>query len=298
MKKTISLKFVGVITGIVIGVACMVGAFLFIQNSGARASESAPQDVKTIKITGNSATVQFTTGEAVQGLLEYGTNPRELRTIVPDITANTVHNMNLTGLNPGTTYYYHYSVGETVYDNDGVPWMFSTKKDGSAPAATLPTTATTPANDPNALLSQQPTQPPAKPQVTLVIGTCPPTNNCAEIQKMMGKGCTSSDYVVCLKKNGSSSAATPTPEVAGANTQTLQTNPNISYGEAPEFISWQEAKELLTSCHVKGVVSGDVNDYTMDLNDGREMRGIAEPADLEATIKNLSCAPKPSYRRI
>ena len=41
---------------------------------------------------------------------------------------STIHSTTLSHLSPGKTYYYKIGVGEKIYDNEGIPYSFTTPK--------------------------------------------------------------------------------------------------------------------------------------------------------------------------
>ncbi len=220
--------------GAALSIPLAIGAFFLTQGVLTRANTARPQNVKVTEISDSRAVVTWTTDRESQGIVQYGLNPEEINRYAPEIVPKTEHAVELTLLTPKTPYYFRIEIGETVYDNDGIPWTFTTKAAGeqaevqgvsdSAGSGTrnvtngskkngsnrsgngdpvptlevvdekkllLPTSTTT-------VVLQRQTLQPAKKQ-----SVCPKTTNCNQIKSLLGKGCTSTEYVACVKKKGS-----------------------------------------------------------------------------------------------
>ncbi|MEK7633866.1 MAG: fibronectin type III domain-containing protein [Patescibacteria group bacterium] len=178
------------ISAIVIGLVIFVGlVFLYFTVFGTRAADFDPRDVVVSNIEKNSARITWATGVDTQGVVEYGTTPTALNFFAPEATKGKTHSLDLTLLSPNTTYYFDIRVGDTKYDNGGVPWTFTTK-------GTESSVPTTPTSAPTETVSQ-PT-----PVQTLEIsdGTSCNETDCAKIKEKLGKGCSTQDYFLCLKK--------------------------------------------------------------------------------------------------
>lgn len=123
--------------GITAGLVVVVGGFLLVQNVFTKASDSAPRDLIINGITTNSAKLSWTTDQETQGVIEYGSSPTSLNLFAPEPQKQKNHTVEITLLSPATSYYFQIRIGETKYDNGGVPWTFSTKLAGSdVPLAT------------------------------------------------------------------------------------------------------------------------------------------------------------------
>jgi len=86
--------------------------------------------VTTSGITSSSATITWTTNEASDSVVNYETSTA-LGTTMPDATLVTSHSIKLSGLSPGTTYYFEVQstdeAGNTETDNDkGAYYRFTT----------------------------------------------------------------------------------------------------------------------------------------------------------------------------
>jgi hypothetical protein len=108
-------------------------------NEGAYASDTTTLDravpvifgISSSDVTGTSATITWTTDEASDSVVNYGTTT-ELGTIVSDATMVMNHSVTLTGLTPETTYYYEVwstdSAGNTATDdNNEAYYNFTTE---------------------------------------------------------------------------------------------------------------------------------------------------------------------------
>ena len=142
--------------GVLAGLVVVVGGFLLVQNVFTKASDSAPRDLIINGITTNSAKLSWTTDQETQGVIEYGASPTSLNLFAPEPQQQKTHTVEITLLSPATSYYFQIRIGETKYDNGGVPWTFSTKIAGSdvpvaTPSATL---AVTPVSAPTTVPGQ------------------------------------------------------------------------------------------------------------------------------------------------
>lgn len=189
------------IVAIMVGIAVFIGlVYAYFAIFGTKAADLAPQDVIVSNIDKNSVHLSWTTGVATQGVVEYGTTPTALNFFAPEATKNTSKNIDLTLLSPGTTYYFDIRIGDTKYDNGGVPWTFSTK--GADASVASPTAAAT-----KIVPTQSVTQPTPVQHLVVSDGTNCTQTDCATIKTLLGKGCSTQDYFKCLNK----SKITPTP---------------------------------------------------------------------------------------
>ncbi|GAB4219825.1 MAG: hypothetical protein Fur009_7710 [Candidatus Microgenomates bacterium] len=203
MNSQVIKKISAVVIGIILFILIAIFSFRIF---GARATDYEPRDVVVSNIEKNSVTVSWATGVETQGIIEYGTSPTALNFFAPEATKEKNHSVDLTLLSPSTTYYFTIRIGEKRYDNGGVPWSFTTKGiEKSQPIlpspTTLPTQLTTNISptpiqrlkiDDNSI---QPIQTPS-PTTTLV---CNETD-CNKIKEKLGKGCSTQDYLLCVKK--------------------------------------------------------------------------------------------------
>lgn len=207
MKKKNTLKIVAIIAGIAISIPLIAFAFLMLSGVITRAGGKTPTDVEVLRVQSTSATVSWLTSDDTEGTILYGTTPSQLRLVYPEIGSKSSHRVTLTLLKPSTTYYFAIRIGDDIYDNDGVPWKFTTTAAGEqgskvpSPGVTeiiISPQRVTPGSSGSAQIS--PTGPDMGPTAIVQPSSCPITDNCDDIQKRLGKGCTSADYVKCLKK--------------------------------------------------------------------------------------------------
>ena len=186
------------ISAIIIGIVIFVGlVFLYFSVFGTRAADFEPRDVVVSNIEKNSVRTSWATGIDTQGVIEYGTTPTALNFFAPEATKSKTHTLDLTLLSPNTTYYFDIRVGDKKYDNGGVPWTFTTK--GAESLVTTPPVAVP--TQPSAQGKPTPFQ---KLQIPDGTENCNETD-CAKIKEKLGKGCSTQEYFLCLKK------LTPTP---------------------------------------------------------------------------------------
>jgi hypothetical protein len=197
MKRNRLSRPLAIVIGIFLSVGMMFLGFNIFQGVFTRATDERPDDVVITEVTSSTAKISWTTGiEATGGLVQYGTSPTSLTSFAPADTAKTKdHSVMLTLLQPGTTYYFEISYGENnKFDNGGVPWMITTKAEGADSAA-----ASDEAAPVKTAITAIPTDKPA------VVAGCTVTE-CAEIKSKLGKGCSTQDYILCIRKK-----VTPTP---------------------------------------------------------------------------------------
>jgi len=113
--------------GVVAGIVVLVGGFFLVQNLASRASDTAPRDLIISNITSNGAKIAWTTDQEIQGVVEYGSSPTSLNLFAPESQKTKKHLVDITLLSPATSYYFQIRIGDTKFDNGGVPWTFSTK---------------------------------------------------------------------------------------------------------------------------------------------------------------------------
>ncbi len=266
MKKKRLARIIAIVVGLLIGIPLVIFGFLMTQGAFTRASNAAPENVRISQVTSTSAVITWNTGEETQGVVQYGTSPTQLTFFAPENTQTTVHRSELSLLKPQTTYFFNIRVGETIFDNGGTPWTFTTKSEDQQKQGTdsasldgTPVPSGTPGDDDDLDIdidfddddstvyvispTRRPTMrpvngnsPSATPRVlpsatvaptnasaprptnTSVPSTCPRTTNCQTILANIGRGCSSADYIKCLKSGGTyatpTPSRTPTPSVA------------------------------------------------------------------------------------
>lgn len=202
-------KIIKKISAIIVGLILFVLIVYFgFQILGSRAADVEPRDVIISEITQNAATISWSTGVETQAVIEYGTSPTALNFFAPESQRTKNHQVDLTLLSPATTYYFQIRIGDKKYDNGGVPWTFTTKSAQTANPIISPTSLPTP----TANLTPSPT-----PIQILETGKNSPTpiscseTDCEKIKLNLGKGCTTQDYFLCLRKLTATPQATSSP---------------------------------------------------------------------------------------
>lgn len=193
-------KILAVLIGLVLFVLIVFFSFRIF---GTQASDYEPRDVVVSNIEKNSAKIIWTTGVETQAVVEYGTSPTALNFFAPEATKEKNHSLDLTLLSPSTTYYFAIRIGDKRYDNGGVPWTFTTKGTEKSVVSFTPTPVS------QNVISPSPTPTPfqsLKIPDNQPISTSTPIpqkceeTDCQKIKEKLGKGCSTQDYFVCLKK--------------------------------------------------------------------------------------------------
>jgi len=120
--KTIIIVIILILTG-VLAVVGLNAAKNYL--SGA-AGGSEPSNVR-VQADLKSASISWQTDKESQAIVEYGTTPASLLLRALENQAVVNHKVNLSPLKSGATYYFRIRVGETIYDNNGIPFSFKTK---------------------------------------------------------------------------------------------------------------------------------------------------------------------------
>lgn len=180
------------IASIVIGIAVFILlVFIAFKMVGTQAADLEPRDVVVLNIEKNSAKLSWATGSDTQAVVEYGTSPTTLNFFAPEATKDKNHTLDLTLLSPSTTYYFDIRIGDKKYDNGGVPWTFTTKSIDKPVEPTrillTPTSATTQVTPVQRLKIDDGTS------------SCNETD-CEVIKTKLGKGCSTQDYFLCIRK--------------------------------------------------------------------------------------------------
>jgi hypothetical protein len=226
LKKTSAI-----LVGIILSVPLAIFGFFAYQNVATRASDAEPRDVIISEITDSSALIAWTTDQPTQGVVEYGTAPTALVFFAPEAQKVRKHEVELTLLSPKTTHYFQIRVGEETFDNGGVPWTFTTKgtdeplgddATGSAALEPEPTSAGVPTRavqvSPVQGTSPSPAVSPSQPSPTVLppsptspAFSCEDETDCQKVLQKLNKGCTTADYVRCIKRSAPTPTYTPVP---------------------------------------------------------------------------------------
>jgi len=150
--KTIIIILILLLTGVL----AVVGLRATKTYLSGAAGGSEPKGVR-VQAEGKSATVSWQTEKDSQGVVEYGTTPASLLLRALETQPAKVHRVVLSPLKENTTYYFRIRVGETIYDNNGIPYSFKTKPSGGS--TVTPTAASKP------LVTPSPTKALATPTV-------------------------------------------------------------------------------------------------------------------------------------
>jgi hypothetical protein len=184
--------------GIFASLLLAIVGFNVVKNT--RAEDAAPRDVVVSDITQNSAKVAWSTGQDTQGVIEYGTSPTALNFFAPEALKSKNHSVDLTLLSPSTTYYFQIRVADQKYDNGGVPWQYVTKSSDTSTTQPGDTVAapTTVQPSPTIAVAEPTTATVPSSGTSLYSPTCAETD-CEKIKASFGKGCSTQDYIKCIK---------------------------------------------------------------------------------------------------
>ncbi len=101
---------------------------------------ATPKDVRISNISDSSATITWLTEDLTTGFIIYG-DSQNVNTSANeslDDAKYTTHSVTITGLAPDTNYYFKINSEATVFDNNGVPWQFTTGKNLGAKQSSIP----------------------------------------------------------------------------------------------------------------------------------------------------------------
>jgi len=113
---------------LVVGIA--VGVFFLQQRQLFRLSANpdlTPKGVKITNITSSSFTVSWTTDKPTTGFVKWGPT-NQIKNTSPESSSSpgNTHSINVTGLNPSSTYQFEIHSNKNRYDNDNIPWQIQT----------------------------------------------------------------------------------------------------------------------------------------------------------------------------
>lgn len=131
--KPMNKKKISVVVGVVVlalgTVGTVFGLRYFRGLESAAAPENEPQLARVTELTPQGATITWITSAPAFGFISYG-ETMGLGKVTQEEQKTEAHRVTLTTLTPSTTYYYKIGVGSELFDNQGIPYSFTT------PAAT------------------------------------------------------------------------------------------------------------------------------------------------------------------
>lgn len=189
--------------------------------SGASAGSEPKSVVAKPGEDGKSAIISWTSDKPTMGIVEYGTTPASLLLRAIESSETTSHQVSISPLKPGVSYYFRIRVGEEIYDNSGIPFSFKTKE--GEPETVKPTEA-----------------PKAQATVAPVGSTCQTGvdyNNDGKVNSL--------DMVVCRQKNGETGTVAPTSTTAAPTTSvTSECSGTVDYNNDGKINSLDRVKCL------------------------------------------------------
>lgn len=192
MNNPVFKKALAIFIGFIVFILLVFAGFRIF---GTRAADYEPTDVVVSNIEKNSVRLSWATGVDTQAVVEYGTSPTALNFFSPEATKEKSHSLELNLLSPSTTYYFDIRIGDKKFDNGGVPWTFTTKG-AEASTGSLITPTKIPPTNTDKQISPTPIQ---SLQIPNTSSGCNETN-CEAIKSKLGKGCSTRDYILCIKK--------------------------------------------------------------------------------------------------
>jgi hypothetical protein len=196
IKKRLLKHIAAISIGIIAGIPLVLYMFFQLQGVFTRANDAAPRDVVIAGTTEYSAIVHWYTDQQTQAVILYGLSPTELTLVAPETTIENDHTVVIESLQPGTTYYFTIQIGGEVFTNGGTPWQFTTKGGAGDSGLTGTPSGTGPAGTGTGTDGSTGTA--IDPATGRPV--CPMTSDCTVVQELLGKGCTSSDYIKCLQR--------------------------------------------------------------------------------------------------
>lgn len=130
MKKTNKIPSILGIIVLVTGI--FAGVFFLNMNQVFKVgadSASSPKDIRVGNLSDNSATISWITDKESVNFLVWGESQDNLSKIEKESETDQkffTHSITLSGLKPGTTYYYKINSDGVNYDNKGIPWQLTT----------------------------------------------------------------------------------------------------------------------------------------------------------------------------
>lgn len=91
--------------------------------------ETSPKDVRVSNIADNTITISWTTGGLTSDFLTWGETQNSTPNVVKEDISNSkyfTHSITVNGLAASTSYFYKINSNGTTYDNNGIPWQFTT----------------------------------------------------------------------------------------------------------------------------------------------------------------------------
>jgi hypothetical protein len=95
---------------------------------GASAS-AQPKDVRISNLSDNSATLTWTTDSETSAFLTWGESETSISRVEQESANNEkffTHSISVTGLKPNTVYFFKINSEGSNFDNNGIPWKFTT----------------------------------------------------------------------------------------------------------------------------------------------------------------------------
>ncbi len=227
MKGKINLKTIIVFVILILVVILSVLGVKTVRTymSGATAGIEPKNIQEVLSDDGKSATITWVSDKESMGTVYYGTNAASILVTSIESTQTTNHAVVLNNLRANTKYYFKLKIEESDFDNNGMPFSFTTKGSSDANTDTPERMPSRVMNNPSPEVSSpsgmvlSPTI--ALSPVSTTSSTTSPSSGAASCNKSTdynNDGVTNTmDYLYCMKNGsgGSTTTAAPTGASVG-----------------------------------------------------------------------------------
>lgn len=182
--------------------------------SGATEDVMPRNVVATANEDGRGAVISWMSDKESMGVVEYGTSPASLLLRALETSQVTSHQVTLSPLKSGTTYYFRVKIGEEIFDNSGIPYSFKTKESESESERVM---------EPDVTL--EPTMPTQVGSGSSVIsGTCN-----KETDYNSDGTVNALDYIQCIKGSSVAPTSAPAPATSATESSGSTCKPGVDY---------------------------------------------------------------------
>lgn len=125
-KKATLIGIIFLLIAIPVTIVAVRISFIFFSSADV---QETPEEIVVSNITDSRVTVSWYTPAAVVGSIRYGSSESNLSNIAEEDNPSDsleIHSIEITNLQPDTTYYYEIISGDGVYNDDGTPFSFDT----------------------------------------------------------------------------------------------------------------------------------------------------------------------------
>jgi len=113
----------------------LVSGVRFTRNYLISRAVTPPEGVEVKEITQTSAEISWETEKETQSTIIYGEDSKNLPLMTFESEAEKNHEITLSLLSSSTIYYFKIKVGDKEFDDQGLPWQFTTLSTVPAPTS-------------------------------------------------------------------------------------------------------------------------------------------------------------------